>query len=110
MVGWSAGMPTNLPIHQTTNPGSNPVGSHQVCQPASDSTVRGTFADVARSTGSRNIDGVMTELSCFGLAIVTSTINNNFMNANNAAGPSGIGIGHSTGGSQPPPTACSPRA
>jgi hypothetical protein len=34
-------MPTNLPIHQTTNSGSNPVGSHQVCQPASDSTVRG---------------------------------------------------------------------
>ena len=44
----------------------------------------------------QNIDGVVIELSAFGPANVSATINNNFINANNAVSSSGIGVGLTT--------------
>lgn len=41
----------------------------------------------------RNIDGVVIETSAFGQVTLTSTISNNFINANNAVGSAGITAG-----------------
>jgi len=50
------------------------------------------------SAGSRirNIDGVVIELTAFGPATVSATVNNNFINANNAVSSAGIGLGLTT--------------